>query len=241
MSGPDSSISTAELRRRLTTPTCNRRRPGALRLQRLALERAARGGHIPGAVAFPSAWLTSVDEAEIVRLLHSKGIVTSREVVLYGDGPEDVSAVRCKLADLGHTAVRSYERGFDEWAPTRACPSSVSRTTIGSSTPPGCGSCSTAAGPRPPRRIAGSSSRQFRSPGGVRRGSPPGSPVPRHEPGREPGRLESPLTGGARRGLARPRDHARHDGRPLRPRHRGGREREVARTPGRAVAARARR
>ena len=25
----------------------------------------ARGGHVPGAVAFPSAWLTSVDDAEI--------------------------------------------------------------------------------------------------------------------------------------------------------------------------------
>ena len=33
----------------------------------------ARGGHIPGAVAFPTAWLGSVDEPEIERLLRCQG------------------------------------------------------------------------------------------------------------------------------------------------------------------------
>src|SRR3981081_3228056 len=55
---------------------------------------AARGGHIPGAVAFPSAWLQSVDGPEVERLLRSKGILTSREVVLYGDRPEDAVTLR---------------------------------------------------------------------------------------------------------------------------------------------------
>src|ERR671930_525749 len=54
----------------------------------------ARGGHIPGAVAFPSAWLGSVDDAEVERLLQSKDIVAGREVALYGDAVEDVVAVR---------------------------------------------------------------------------------------------------------------------------------------------------
>jgi molybdopterin synthase sulfurtransferase len=37
---------------------------------------ASRGGHIPGAVAFPIAWLDSVDKPEVERLLQSKGILT---------------------------------------------------------------------------------------------------------------------------------------------------------------------
>src|SRR6266567_410860 len=76
----------------------------------------ARGGHIPGAVAFPRAWLSSVDDAEVERLLHSKDIVPSREVVLYGDDADDVSAVRTRLTDLGHAGVRTYEGGWAEWA-----------------------------------------------------------------------------------------------------------------------------
>src|SRR6202035_4960706 len=77
---------------------------------------AARGGHIPGAVAFPSAWLRSVDDAEIERLLDSKGIVSSREVVLYGDRAEDLAAVQARLEGLGHRGVRSFEPGWAEWA-----------------------------------------------------------------------------------------------------------------------------
>ncbi len=77
---------------------------------------AARGGHIPGAVSLPSAWLSSVDDAEVERLLHSKGIVPSRKVVLYGDEAEGVLAVRARLTELGHEDVRTYEPGWAEWA-----------------------------------------------------------------------------------------------------------------------------
>ena len=76
----------------------------------------ARGGHIPGAAAFPRAWLSSVDDAEVERLLHSKDIVPNQEVALYGDDAEDVSAVRTTLTDLGHTGVRTYKQGWAEWA-----------------------------------------------------------------------------------------------------------------------------
>ena len=41
-----------------------------------------RLGHIPGAVAFPWAWLGSVDDEEIRRLFHSKGIVADQTVVV---------------------------------------------------------------------------------------------------------------------------------------------------------------
>jgi molybdopterin synthase sulfurtransferase len=82
----------------------------------------ARGGHIPGAVAFPSAWLGSVDAVEVERLLHSKDIVASRDVVLYGDNDEDVSAVRARLTELGHAGVRTYEHGWAEWAADETLP-----------------------------------------------------------------------------------------------------------------------
>ena len=82
----------------------------------------ARGGHIPGAVAFPSAWLASADDAEVERLLLSKGIVPGREVVLYGDGAEGVSAVKARLTKLGREGVLTYEPGWPEWAADATLP-----------------------------------------------------------------------------------------------------------------------
>ena len=78
-------------------------------------EGEARGGHVPGAVAFPSAWLASLDEAETERLLLSKNVVSDRDVVLYGS-VADVEAMRGKLAELGHTGVRVYDAGWATWA-----------------------------------------------------------------------------------------------------------------------------
>src|SRR5438128_1986546 len=93
------AISTAELRHRLSDPelTIVDVRPlSAYNGWRVNGE--ARGGHIPGAVALPSGWLGRVDDAGLERLLDSKDIVASREVVLYGDRPEDVAAVQARLA-----------------------------------------------------------------------------------------------------------------------------------------------
>ena len=69
-----------------------------------------RGGHIPGARAFPAVWLRSVDEAEITRILDEKGIVPGRAVVLYGYGSEDVAAVAARLHHLGIEDVRTDKR-----------------------------------------------------------------------------------------------------------------------------------
>jgi 3-mercaptopyruvate sulfurtransferase SseA len=117
------AISAAELRGRLDDPglTIVDVRPlPAYNGWRLNGE--ARGGHIPGAVAFPSAWLNSVDAVEVERLLHSKDIVPSRDVVLYGDNDEDVSAVRTRLTELGHAGVRTYENSWAEWAADETLP-----------------------------------------------------------------------------------------------------------------------
>ncbi len=116
-------VSTAELRRRLAEPglTILDVRPlHAYNGWRLNGE--ARGGHIPGAVAFPSAWLSSVDDDEVARLFSAKGLVSTGEIVVYGDGAEQVSAVRARLADLGHTGVRVYEHGWAEWAADETLP-----------------------------------------------------------------------------------------------------------------------
>jgi 3-mercaptopyruvate sulfurtransferase SseA len=118
-----SIISSAELRRRLSDPELaivDVRPLPAYNGWRLNGE--ARGGHIPGAAAFPSVWLSSVDDAEVERLLDAKGIVASREVVLYGDRVDDVLAFRTRLEELGHEGVRIYEHGWAEWAADKTLP-----------------------------------------------------------------------------------------------------------------------
>ncbi|MEX1170275.1 MAG: rhodanese-like domain-containing protein, partial [Chloroflexota bacterium] len=81
----------------------------------------ARGGHIPGAVAFPAAWLHSVDEAEIERLLQAKGVMSGREIVIYGDGLE-AAAFTARLNGLGIEGSRVYEAGFTAWAADDSLP-----------------------------------------------------------------------------------------------------------------------
>ena len=121
--GSPSTVSTAELQRRLTDAELTivdvRPLPG---YNGWRLNGEDRGGHIPGAVAFPSAWLAIVDDAEVERLLHAKGIVPSREVVLYGEGADDVSLMRGRLGELGHTRVRVYEGGFASWSADESLP-----------------------------------------------------------------------------------------------------------------------
>jgi molybdopterin synthase sulfurtransferase len=119
----DTNISVADLRDRLGDPRLTIVDVRALPAYNgWRLRGAARGGHIPGAVAFPSAWLGSVDGPEVERLLRSKGILASRQVVLYGDNPDDALALRTRLAELGQAAVRIYEGGWAEWAADSTLP-----------------------------------------------------------------------------------------------------------------------
>ena len=111
------TISTIELRDRLGDPdlTVIDTRPlTGYNGWRLGDE--ARGGHIPGAVAFPSAWLTSVDQPEIRRILDEKGVVPGREVVVYGTHADGAQALATVLAELGIENVRIYADGFTTWA-----------------------------------------------------------------------------------------------------------------------------
>ena len=122
-SGARPTITTAELRDRLSDPglTIVDARPlTGYNGWRLADE--ARGGHIPGAVSFPSAWLTSVDAPEIQRILDEKGLVPRREVVVYGIDGEDAGAVAARLVALGIDNVRVYADGFATWAADASLP-----------------------------------------------------------------------------------------------------------------------
>ena len=80
------------------------------------LDGEARGGHIPGATAFPAEWLTSVDAPEIRRILEEKGVVAGRSVVVYGAAEVDAEAVASGLAGLGVEDTRVYDAGFPAWA-----------------------------------------------------------------------------------------------------------------------------
>jgi molybdopterin synthase sulfurtransferase len=117
------TISTNDLRDRLGEPgltVVDVRRMAAFNGWRLHDE--PRGGHIPGAVAFPSAWLTSVDEAEIERQLEAKGVVQDRTVMIYGDGASDPIALRDRLEAGGFTDVLTYDAGFPAWAADASLP-----------------------------------------------------------------------------------------------------------------------
>jgi thiosulfate/3-mercaptopyruvate sulfurtransferase len=120
---PITDIATAELHQRLSDPdlTIVDVRPTAA-YNGWRLRGEPRGGHIAGAVAFPETWLDRVDEAELQRLLHSKRITAGRTVAVYGDGPEDASAVALRLAEQGHHDVRLYRSGFGAWAADPSLP-----------------------------------------------------------------------------------------------------------------------
>jgi thiosulfate/3-mercaptopyruvate sulfurtransferase len=117
------SIATPELLARLSDPdvTIVDLRPLAA-YNGWRLRGEARGGHIPGAVALPAAWLETVDEPEIERLLAAKGVLPSRSVVLYGYEPSDTTALAARLADAGHEGVQVYESGWLEWASDQDLP-----------------------------------------------------------------------------------------------------------------------
>ena len=80
----------------------------------------ARGGHIPGAVALPSAWLTRLDETELQELLVDKGIAAGSEIVVYGS-PEGTSLVRDRIAGSLDAPLRTYARWAD-WVADESLP-----------------------------------------------------------------------------------------------------------------------
>ena len=80
-----STITVSDLQARLADPalTLLDVRPiAAFNGWRLGTE--TRGGHIPGAAAFPVGWLDAQEAAETARLLADKGATAGRSIVVYG-------------------------------------------------------------------------------------------------------------------------------------------------------------
>jgi 3-mercaptopyruvate sulfurtransferase SseA len=117
------TISTVELNDRLASPdlTIVDTRPLAA-YNGWRLDGEPRGGHLPGAAAFPNAWLDTVDEAEIRRLLHTKRVTADREIVVYGYGFDDALPLADRLVRLGISGVRVYEDGWTDWAADERLP-----------------------------------------------------------------------------------------------------------------------
>ncbi len=86
------------------------------------LQGEARGGHIPGAVSFPAAWLHSIETKEVDRLLLEKQVTLDRTLVLYGYGPDDTAGLEARLAAAGHDDVHVYSAGFEAWAADSSLP-----------------------------------------------------------------------------------------------------------------------
>ena len=118
-----STITTTELRDRLDRPDLT-----IVDVRTLAAYNGwrrngeARGGHLPGAVSFPVAWLEAVDDAEVERLLATKGVTGGNEVVVVGDGDVDAEAVASRIRGLGVASVRTLEGGAGTWAADPSLP-----------------------------------------------------------------------------------------------------------------------
>ena len=76
------------------------------------LDGEPRGGHIPGAIAFPSEW---TKYPEWLDILKSKGVTPDRKVILYGYDSSDIQAMFARLTNAGYADVHSFNR-FREWA-----------------------------------------------------------------------------------------------------------------------------
>ena len=91
--------------------------------------RAARGGHIPGAVNFD--WLEAIDQdrnlrfkpdAELLAQLQALGVSTDKEIVTYCQTHHRSSHTYIVLKHLGFTRIRGYHGAWSEWGNDASTP-----------------------------------------------------------------------------------------------------------------------
>ncbi len=80
------------------------------------LQGEARGGHIPGAIAFPAVWAEQADDAALKGSLVEKKLTPGQQVVVYSDNAGDSATLVERLSALGYRNVTTYGGGFAEWA-----------------------------------------------------------------------------------------------------------------------------
>ncbi len=84
--------------------------------------RAARGGHIPGAVNMD--WLLAIDrgrnfrlrpEAELREMLLERGVTDDKEVIVHCQTHHRSAHMYMVLKSLGFTRIRGYDGSWSEW------------------------------------------------------------------------------------------------------------------------------
>lgn len=84
--------------------------------------RAARGGHIPGAINFD--WVNAIDRernlrlkppGELRRLLEGGGVTPDKEVIAYCQTHHRSSHTYVVMKSLGYTRIKGYPGAWSEW------------------------------------------------------------------------------------------------------------------------------
>lgn len=80
-----------------------------------------RGGHIPGALAFPVDWLEQLDDEAVRHVLDTKGVRMDRTVIVVGRGTVDTAIFAAVLEANAIHDVQQLDGGAPGWAvdPTR--------------------------------------------------------------------------------------------------------------------------
>lgn len=81
-----------------------------------ALHGEARGGHIPGAVAFPAHWGQKEFDKELIAKFEEKHITPADRILIYGYGDEEALEFADRLETVGYDQVSVLKGGFSEWA-----------------------------------------------------------------------------------------------------------------------------
>ncbi|GMQ85079.1 MAG: rhodanese-like domain-containing protein [Acidimicrobiia bacterium] len=76
----------------------------------------SRGGHIPGAVAFPQSWAAGMYDADLAARLAAKGVTPDQSIAVYGYGDGDATALAGRLLALGYDDVAVLAGGLPDWA-----------------------------------------------------------------------------------------------------------------------------
>ncbi len=77
------------------------------------IQNEKRGGHIPGAVAFPAKWL---EMEQWQGILIAKGIDPDKSLIIYGYDDDANRAMSEKIAGAGYENIHVYNHFADEWA-----------------------------------------------------------------------------------------------------------------------------
>lgn len=80
------------------------------------LQDEARGGHIPGAISFPLAWISHFSSSQLEALLSAKGITSHRKIIIYGYQEDACTKAAQFLADFGIGELYIYPAGLQAWA-----------------------------------------------------------------------------------------------------------------------------